>query len=35
MIATIMKQLFKQQPKEKQAARTHHKASTPVPETND
>jgi penicillin-binding protein 2 len=36
MIADIMKQLFKQTPKDKKAAHTHHKAaSTPVPETND
>ena len=36
MIAKIMAQLFKEQPKEKKAARTHHKLSAPVQtETND
>jgi penicillin-binding protein 2 len=35
MIADIMKQLFKTPPKAKKAAHTSHKATTPVPETND
>jgi len=34
MIAKIMEQLFKPDAKEKKP-HTHHKASTPVPETND
>jgi penicillin-binding protein 2 len=35
MIADIMKQLFKAAPKAKKSSHTSHKATTPVPETND